>query len=216
MERKRLLYWQLSGPNPLNHRDDFSRPALRHGNLNSLPRCINLNIRCILGDVRLWVGDPSTSSCLVSLDITVNQPSSGAPRVSRSLEPCLYPAVERIRQSEFGTNKTVKARFWPWLETFSGKIMQNFLSCSLLARQWTQTHTNARIQGGQMNLYTGLGWHATLACCKEWMRPSIILHCWKYFVRNTSKVDSLIGDLTFRSFRSVWRPSVAWCGTPRG
>jgi len=26
-----------------------------------------LSIRCILGDIRLWVGDPSTSSCLVSL-----------------------------------------------------------------------------------------------------------------------------------------------------
>ena len=25
------------------------------------------NTHCILGDIRLWVGDPSTSSCLVSL-----------------------------------------------------------------------------------------------------------------------------------------------------
>ena len=39
-ERERVLYWQPTGPNPLNHRDDFrddfSRPALRHGSLNSL------------------------------------------------------------------------------------------------------------------------------------------------------------------------------------
>ena len=29
-----------------------------------------LSIRCILGDMRLWVGDPSTSSCLVSLSLS--------------------------------------------------------------------------------------------------------------------------------------------------
>jgi len=33
---ERILYWQPTGPNPLDHRDDFSRPALRHGRLNSL------------------------------------------------------------------------------------------------------------------------------------------------------------------------------------
>jgi len=32
----------------------------------------NLSIRCILGDVRLWVGDPSTSSCLVSLPLSLS------------------------------------------------------------------------------------------------------------------------------------------------
>ena len=34
--RERVPYWQPTGPNPLNHRDDFSRPALRHGSLNFL------------------------------------------------------------------------------------------------------------------------------------------------------------------------------------
>jgi len=33
-EKDRFLYWQPTGPNPLNHRDGFSRPALRHGSLN--------------------------------------------------------------------------------------------------------------------------------------------------------------------------------------
>ena len=33
---REFFYWQPTGPNPLNHRDDFSRPALRHGSLNSL------------------------------------------------------------------------------------------------------------------------------------------------------------------------------------
>ena len=33
---ERLPYWQPAGPNPLDRRDDFSGPALRHGNLNSL------------------------------------------------------------------------------------------------------------------------------------------------------------------------------------
>ena len=30
-------------------------------------KVLNLSMRCLLGDVRLWVGDPSTSSCIVSL-----------------------------------------------------------------------------------------------------------------------------------------------------
>ena len=32
---ERVIHWQLTCPNPLNHRDNFSRPALRHGTLNS-------------------------------------------------------------------------------------------------------------------------------------------------------------------------------------
>ena len=31
----RKIYCQPTGPNPINHRDDFGRPALRHGSLNS-------------------------------------------------------------------------------------------------------------------------------------------------------------------------------------
>ena len=34
--RERLIYSQPTGPDPLNHYDDLSRPALRHGSLNSL------------------------------------------------------------------------------------------------------------------------------------------------------------------------------------
>ena len=33
----RVLGWQPTGPNPLNHRDDFSRLALRHGSVNPNP-----------------------------------------------------------------------------------------------------------------------------------------------------------------------------------
>ena len=33
---KRARYRQPTGPNPLNTRDDFGKPALRHGSLNSL------------------------------------------------------------------------------------------------------------------------------------------------------------------------------------
>ena len=32
--RERVLYWYPTGPNPLNHLDDFSRPALLHWSLN--------------------------------------------------------------------------------------------------------------------------------------------------------------------------------------
>ena len=35
VRRERLLYWQPAGPNPLNRRDDFGRPALRYGSLKS-------------------------------------------------------------------------------------------------------------------------------------------------------------------------------------
>ena len=34
--RERVLYRQPTCPNPLNHRDDFNRAALRQGSLNSL------------------------------------------------------------------------------------------------------------------------------------------------------------------------------------
>ena len=34
--RQRALCWQLTGPNPLNYRDDLSGPALHLGKLNSL------------------------------------------------------------------------------------------------------------------------------------------------------------------------------------
>jgi hypothetical protein len=41
-ERESVMDRQPTGPNPLNDRDDFSRPALRHGSLNSLFRCIGV------------------------------------------------------------------------------------------------------------------------------------------------------------------------------
>ena len=45
------------------------------------PSAYPLSLRCIHGDIRIWVGDPSTSSCLVSL------PSESS--------PLRVPAVER-------------------------------------------------------------------------------------------------------------------------
>ncbi len=35
-DRERILHWQPTGPNPLDDRNDSSRPALRHGNVDSL------------------------------------------------------------------------------------------------------------------------------------------------------------------------------------
>ena len=34
-DRERALYWQTAGPNQPHRLDDFSRPVLRHGSLNS-------------------------------------------------------------------------------------------------------------------------------------------------------------------------------------
>ena len=45
-----------------------------------------LSIRCILGDIRLWVGDPWTSSCLVSL-------------LRRFSQPTLSLSIAHVRQS---------------------------------------------------------------------------------------------------------------------
>ena len=36
VQKERVLDRQPIGLNPLNRRDEFSRPALRHGSLNSL------------------------------------------------------------------------------------------------------------------------------------------------------------------------------------
>ena len=36
MQREKVRYSQPTGPNPIDHRDVFSRPALPHGNLISL------------------------------------------------------------------------------------------------------------------------------------------------------------------------------------
>jgi hypothetical protein len=36
VETERVIYLEPTGPNPLHHRDDFRRPALRHGSLNSI------------------------------------------------------------------------------------------------------------------------------------------------------------------------------------
>ena len=45
--------------------------------------------------------------------------------------------------SEYGTYKTVKARFWSWL---AGKSPQNVLSCSLFARKRYLVPRRARIK----------------------------------------------------------------------
>jgi len=42
------------------------------------------------------------------------------------------PANPSTLSSEFGTHKTVRTRFWPWL---SSQLLRNLLSCSLLARE---------------------------------------------------------------------------------
>jgi len=50
-----------------------------------------------------------------------------------------FVAQESLLLSEYGTCKTVKARFWPWL---SDKSPLNVSSCSLLARKWHRDEGN--------------------------------------------------------------------------
>ena len=45
-QRERVLHWQPTGPNQLTHRDYVSKPALRHGSLNSLFQTTNPHGRC--------------------------------------------------------------------------------------------------------------------------------------------------------------------------
>jgi len=47
--------------------------------------------------------------------------------------------------SEYGTYKTVKARFWPWL---SGKCPQNLSSCSVLLDSGNPKHDAGAVLGG--------------------------------------------------------------------
>jgi len=56
----------------------------------------------------------------------------------RARQRCKYPlrGVNSPLSSEFGTNQTVKIRFWPWLEPlFWQNYLNIFLSCCLLVRQ---------------------------------------------------------------------------------
>ena len=55
-QSERVLYGQPTGPNPLNHRYHFSRPALRHGSLNSLSHTHAI----ALSD---WLGEGCHSKC---------------------------------------------------------------------------------------------------------------------------------------------------------
>ena len=48
--------------------------------------------------------------------------------------------VHRPMSSEFGTHKTVTARFWPWLEPFPGKSLWKIWSWPLLARMRKQQY----------------------------------------------------------------------------
>jgi len=49
--------------------------------------------------------------------------------------------------SDFGTHKTAKARFWPWLEPFSDKSLQILSIISLLApeRAWEMVWERHRV-----------------------------------------------------------------------
>jgi len=63
--RERVLYEQFTCPNPLIHRDDFSRTALRHRSLNSLFQVANSYLSKAGGD--LVAGDASVDLVLLVL-----------------------------------------------------------------------------------------------------------------------------------------------------
>ena len=52
--------------------DKDAQRLVRHRCLPTNTTASHLSIRCILGDIRLWVRDPSTSSCRVSLPRSVS------------------------------------------------------------------------------------------------------------------------------------------------
>jgi len=58
-----FVYHSILGLRVIKKKKVGTPHAIR--NLNGDQDPYNLSIRCILGDIRLWVGDTSTSSCLV-------------------------------------------------------------------------------------------------------------------------------------------------------
>ena len=62
--------------------------------------------------------------------VNVSTPTRPSPLTRFAQRDC-----GRLLSSEFGTCKTAKAIFWPWLERLSGESLSKLLSCHLLARQ---------------------------------------------------------------------------------
>jgi hypothetical protein len=95
------------------------------------------------GHVRGGVSDSRVVSRLAALDILITFGDclgTGPPRartqvIYADLEPgagASRPGPQRRPSSEHGTYKTVKARFWPWLQ---GKNRWHCSSCSLFVRK---------------------------------------------------------------------------------
>jgi hypothetical protein len=99
----------------------------------AINRAYILRIRCILGDIRLWVCDPSsrrverlsTSSCLVSL-----------PRLSPSLDPGLSPGHQHLSLM---------------LDTTSAS--PTCVSDLLLSLQHMTSISPRAVSGGSLNIY---------------------------------------------------------------
>ena len=62
------------------------------------------------------------------------------------------PPVPFPRSAVDAHNEPIKARFWPWLEPFSGTSLETFFSCFLLAQQRVPCDAFCKISSWPLNM----------------------------------------------------------------
>ena len=90
-------------------------------------------------------------NCADFVNFARNRSGCGSHRDRPGLLHAEVEIESTLGSSEYGTFKTVKARFWPW---FSGKSRLNLVRCSLLARKRTRGLRDERSRFGDIYTHT--------------------------------------------------------------
>ena len=90
--------------------------------------------------------------CLTSQRTPHHTPETRNDRRAERGAPGEHGRPQRPRDLELGTCKTVKARFWPWLEPFSSGSPQHHSRCCFSARQ--RSHASRLTRNSRTNFPT--------------------------------------------------------------